>query len=74
MLNWSGCPAVESTPLKLGGEWVFRHSRVQVASLFANLEGGATVDEYLEWFPGIQRSQVNEVLEYAANSLRTTAA
>ncbi len=71
MLDWSGCSAVESDPLKLGGGWVFRHSRVQVASLFANLEGGATVDEYLEWFPGIQRTQVHEVLEFAADSLQS---
>jgi hypothetical protein len=27
------------------------------------------VDDFLEWFPGVQRSQVEAVLEHAAASL-----
>jgi uncharacterized protein (DUF433 family) len=42
--------------------------------LFANLEGGATVEEFLEWFPGVSREQVNGVLEHAAHSLVTPEA
>jgi uncharacterized protein (DUF433 family) len=42
---------------------------VPVSALFANLEGGATVEEFIEWFPGISREQVNCVLEHATKSL-----
>jgi uncharacterized protein (DUF433 family) len=48
---------------------VFRGTRVPVAALFSNLEGGATVNEFLEWFPGVSREQVNLVLEHAPRSL-----
>ncbi|PSI00101.1 DUF433 domain-containing protein, partial [Synechococcus lacustris] len=37
--------------------------------LFENLEGGATIDEFLEWFPGVTREQVMSVLEFAQRSL-----
>jgi uncharacterized protein (DUF433 family) len=40
-----------------------------VRALFENLEDGASVDDFLEWFPGVRRDQVEEVLECAASSL-----
>jgi uncharacterized protein (DUF433 family) len=69
MLDWTTCTAVERNPLKLSGAWIFRGTRVPVSALFANLEGGATVDEFMEWFPGVSREQVNLVLEHASRSL-----
>lgn len=69
MLDWSQCEAVERQPDVQSGAWVFRGSRVPVSSLFQNLEDGARVDDYLEWFPGIARDQVEAVLEYAARSV-----
>jgi len=69
MLDWSTCPAVERHPQKVSGMWIFRGTRVQVTALFSNLEGGATVDEFLEWFPGVSREQVNMVLVHASHSL-----
>ncbi len=69
MLDWSICSAVERHPSKVSGAWIFRGTRVPVSALFSNLEGGATVDEFLEWFPGMSREQVNAVLEHAARSL-----
>jgi uncharacterized protein (DUF433 family) len=69
MLDWKTCTAVERNPEKLGGAWVFRGTRVPVSALFVNLEGGATVDEFIEWFPGVTREQVNIVLDHAAQSL-----
>ncbi len=69
MLEWSQCPAVERIPGKVGGVWLFRDTRVPVSSLFENIEGGARVDEYLEWFPGVTREQVDAVLEHAERSL-----
>ena len=69
MLDWNNCPAVESSPDKVSGVWVFRDTRVPVKALFENLEGGATVDEFLEWFPGVAREQAIAVLEFAEQSL-----
>ena len=68
MLDWSTCPEVERDAAKLGGVWVFRGTRVPVSALFENLEGGATVEQFLAWFPGVIRSQVDGVLEHAARS------
>jgi uncharacterized protein (DUF433 family) len=48
---------------------IFRGTRVPVAALFENLEDGATVNQFLEWFPGVTKSQVEAVLEYATASL-----
>jgi uncharacterized protein (DUF433 family) len=69
MLDWSTCKAVERDPQKVGGAWVFRSTRVPVSALFENLEGGATVNQFLEWFPGVAREQVDAVLEHAARSV-----
>ena len=67
-LDWSQCPAVESVPGKVSGAWVFRGTRVPLSALFENLEGGATVEQFLSWFPGVTREQVDGVLEHAARS------
>jgi uncharacterized protein (DUF433 family) len=62
--------AVERSPEVLGGAWRFRGTRVPVAALFENLRDGATVAEFLAWFPGVTRAQVEEVLDHEARSLR----
>lgn len=72
ILDWSRCPVVERCREKVSGAWVFRDTRVPVKSLFENLEDGATVDDFLEWFPGVRRDQVMAVLEFAERSLATT--
>jgi len=69
MLDWSQCPAVERFPDRVSGAWVFRGTRVPVAALFENLESGARVEEFLEWFPGVSREQAEAVLEQAVRSL-----
>jgi uncharacterized protein (DUF433 family) len=69
MLDWSQCPAVERIAGKVGGVRLFKGSRVPVSALFENLEGGARVDEFLEWFPGVTRDQVDAVLRHARGSL-----
>jgi len=69
MLDWNQCAALESAPDKVSGAWLFRGTRVPVLALFENLEDGATVDEFLEWFPGVTRNQIREVLEFTGRSL-----
>lgn len=72
MLDWSQCPAVERSAERVSGAWLFRDTRVPVKALFENLEDGATVDDFLDWFPGVRRDQVLAVLEFAERSLATT--
>jgi hypothetical protein len=42
---------VEREPEKVSGAWLFKGRRVPVKALFENLEEGATVDDFLSWFP-----------------------
>lgn len=72
MFDWNQCPVVERSPGKVSGAWVFKGTRVPVKALFENLEDGATVDDFLRWFPGVGRDQVISVLEFAEHSLVTT--
>jgi uncharacterized protein (DUF433 family) len=69
MMDWTQCTAVERVPGKVSNAWVFTGTRVPVQALFENLEGGATVDQFLEWFPGVSREQVLAVLKFAESSL-----
>lgn len=65
-LDWSQCPAVESTPGKVSGAWVFRGTRVPVSAIFENLKT-SSLDEVLENFL-VTREQVQSVLDFAAKS------
>jgi uncharacterized protein (DUF433 family) len=56
-------------PGKVSGEWLFKGTRVPVRALFENLESGARIDEFLQWFPGVTRDQVEAVLRHAGRSL-----
>jgi uncharacterized protein (DUF433 family) len=69
MLDWSQCSAVERISGKVSGVWLFKGTRIPVRALFENIEGGATVEEFIAWFPGVTREQVDEVLEHAQRSL-----
>ena len=69
MIDWSSCPAVEREAGKVSGAWVFRGTRVPVAALFQNLEDGAQLAEFVDWFPGVSLDQARQVLEHAARSL-----
>jgi uncharacterized protein (DUF433 family) len=69
MMNWSQCTAVERSADKVSGVWLFKGTRVPVKALFENLETGATVQDFLVWFPGVSAAQVEAVLEHAQRSL-----
>ena len=64
MTTWNACPAVERDPEKVSGVWVFRGTRVPVSALFENLRDGATIDQFLELFPGVEREQLLVVLDH----------
>jgi len=67
-LDWSQCSAVESVPDRRSGAWVFKGTRMPVATIFENLEAGSDIDEIVEQFH-VTREQVQAVLEFAARSL-----
>ena len=67
-LDWSQCPAVESVPGKVSGAWVFRNTRLPVATVFENLED-LSVEEVMEQFD-VTREQIEAVLEFVAQSLK----
>jgi len=67
-LDWSQCPAVESVPDRVGGAWVFRRTRLPVATIIENLED-LSVDEVIEQFD-VTREQITAVLQFVAQSLR----
>lgn len=69
MIDWNTCTAVQRDPDRVSGAWVFRGTRVPVSALFENLEDGAQISEFLEWFPGVTLDQARTVLEHAARSL-----
>jgi len=73
MIDWSTCSAVERNPERVSGAWVFRGTRVPVAALFENLEDGAQVDQFVQWFPGVSLEQARAVLEHAARSALASA-
>lgn len=70
MIDWSSCPAVERDPEKVSGSWVFCNTRVPVIALFENLEGGASIEDFLVWFPGVTKEQVEAVLEFIKSDLQ----
>ena len=69
-MDWSSCQAVERDPKKVSGAWVFRDTRIPVAALFENLEDGASVEDFLSWFPGVTREQVEAVLAFTVKTLQ----
>lgn len=73
MIDWSSCNVVEMDPDRVSGAWVFRGTRVPVAALFENLEDGAPVSQFVEWFPGVTIAQARAVLEHAARSALASA-
>ena len=71
VLDWSQCSVVERAADRVSGTWCFTGTRVPVKALFENLEGGATIQDFLEWFPGVRRAQIEGVLEYAQPGLES---
>jgi uncharacterized protein (DUF433 family) len=67
-LDWSQCPAVESIPGKVSGAWVFRGTRLPVATVIENLED-LSIEEVMEQFD-VTREEITAVLDFIARSLK----
>ena len=61
-----------SDPEILGGTPVFTGTRVPVQTLLDYLEGGDTLDTFLDGFPGVSREQAVSFLEMAKDALLAT--
>ncbi len=74
MKDWNNCDAVERHSNRVSGAWVFRGTRVPLSALFENLKDGASIEEFLNWFPGVKRLQVEAVLDYELLTLAEDSA
>jgi uncharacterized protein (DUF433 family) len=63
------CSAVESVPGKVSGAWVLKGTRMPVSAIFENLEAGASLDNIMEWYDGLNRKQVKTVIGFAGRSV-----
>ena len=60
---------IEINPDKLSGTPVFSGTRVPIQNLFDYIEGGDTLEDFLDGFPPVTREQAIDVLELAKRSL-----
>lgn len=65
-------PYVSADPARLGGEPVFRGTRVPIRSLFDHLSAGVDLDTFLDEFEGVTREQAQAVIELAASGVLST--
>ncbi len=61
--------SIEINPNKVSGTPVFAGTRVPIQNLFDYVEGGETLEDFLEGFPPVTRERAISVLEQAKNSL-----
>ena len=54
---------VQSDPEILGGTPVFAGTRVPIQNLIDYLEGGESIEDFLDGFPSVKREQVIAVIE-----------
>ena len=66
-------PPISTTPDVLGGTPVFAGTRVPIQTLFDYLEGGESIDDFLDGFPSVSRDQVVSFLEMAKDRLIETS-
>ncbi len=64
---------VHSDPEILGGPPVFTGTRVPAKTLFDSLEGGETLDRFLDQFPSVSRAQAVAALDLARSSVLASA-
>jgi uncharacterized protein (DUF433 family) len=60
-------PTVSSSPDIMGGTPVFPGTRVPIQTLLDYLEGGETIDAFLDGFPSVSRAKVVALLERGAS-------
>ncbi len=66
------CSAVERDREQVSTAWVFCGTRAPVSALFEILRDGATIERFLEWFPGVERDQDESILDQENEGLKDT--
>jgi uncharacterized protein (DUF433 family) len=66
-------PVIVTDPSVMGGTPVFAGTRVPVQTLFDYIEGGSTIEEFLEGFPVVTREQILAVLARMRESVAALA-
>ena len=74
MKTWPDELPIWSDAERLGGALCFLNTRVPVEALFANLEDGVSLAEFLDAFEGVKREHTLAVLEYARKLFASEAA
>jgi len=64
-------PVIVRDPAVMSGTPCFRGTRVPFQNLFDYLQGGDTIDEFLEHFPGVTRAIAIGALESAKEFIST---
>ena len=62
-------PVIVSDPEILGGTPCFKGTRVPLQNLIDYIEGGDTLDAFLDQFPSVTREQATEALQEMKNAL-----
>jgi uncharacterized protein (DUF433 family) len=73
-MDWSKCAAVDRDPERMGGVWCFRGIRLAVVTLFEYVDDGFTIEEFVDFFPGVSGEQIHEVLAFVKTSLEQPVA
>ncbi len=60
---------LSSDPDVVSGAVVFKGTRVPVDSLFENVRGGMSLEEFFENYPTVERAQVDAVLALASQDI-----
>jgi uncharacterized protein (DUF433 family) len=71
--NKTVAQAITGDPETMHGVPVFRGTRVTVQTLFDYLEGGDTLEDFLEGYPTVSRSLALQALEEAKQLLLANA-
>ncbi len=67
-IDWSKCPVAERNPEIMSGAWVLRGTRMPISGVIENIQAGATIDDVMEWFAGLNRNHVEKVVEFAVRN------
>ena len=62
-------PASKASPASTAAIGCSPKTRVPVATLFGNLAAGATVQDFLDWFEGVEEWQVRAALQHVADNI-----
>jgi uncharacterized protein (DUF433 family) len=63
--------AINIDPETMGGTPVFTGTRVPIQTLFDYLEGGESIEEFIDDYPSVTKDQAIEVLEVAKKTVTT---